>query len=446
LLRGDLDWITLKALEKDRTRRYGTPSELSADVGRYLRNEPVTARPASVAYRTKKYAQRHRFGVAAVAAMVVLLIAFGVMQTIQVRRITRERDRANRITDFMTGMFKVSDPSEARGNSVTAREILDKASNDMAAGLAKDPEVQSQMTQVMARTYTHLGLYARGHELAKRSLDARLSLFGPDDPKTLESMNQLGSILEAEGHDAEAEKLDRQALVGERRILGSEDPLTLDTMDNLSVILENKGHFDEAEKLEREVVAADIRRLGPQSDQTLRSMSHLAGALFNQARYAYAEQEYRQLLDVARHALGPDHPQTLTAMSDLALDIEQQGRLAEAEQAFREVLATEQRVLGPEHQFTANAMDNLAILLATEGRLADAAKLFREESAIRLRTLGPKHRDTLESQLAKGFALDIPSKRTALPGDAVEAFMAVVFWVFDYTGDRHERFLRAPQE
>jgi hypothetical protein len=95
----------------------------------------------------------------------------------------------NRITDFMTGMFKVSDPSEARGNSVTAREILDQASNDMAAGLAKDPEVQSQMTQVMARTYTHLRLYAGGHELAKRRLDARLSLFGPDDPKTLESMN-----------------------------------------------------------------------------------------------------------------------------------------------------------------------------------------------------------------------------------------------------------------
>ena len=89
LLRGDLDCITLKALEKDRSRRYGTPSELSAEIGRYLRNEPVTARPASAAYRAKKYVQRHKFGVAAVSAMALLLIAFGVMQTIQLRRITR---------------------------------------------------------------------------------------------------------------------------------------------------------------------------------------------------------------------------------------------------------------------------------------------------------------------------------------------------------------------
>jgi hypothetical protein len=94
----------------------------------------------------------------------------------------------------MTGMFKVSDPSQARGNSVTAREILDKASNDMGTGLAKDPEVQSQMMQVMASTYENLGLYPRAHELAKRALDSRLSLLGPDDPKTLESMAQLGSF------------------------------------------------------------------------------------------------------------------------------------------------------------------------------------------------------------------------------------------------------------
>ena len=110
LLRGDLDWITLKALEKDRARRYGTPSELAADINRYLRNEPVVARPASTAYRTKKYIQRHKFGVAAATAMALLLIAFAVMQTIQLRRITRERDRADRVTAFMTGMFKVSNP------------------------------------------------------------------------------------------------------------------------------------------------------------------------------------------------------------------------------------------------------------------------------------------------------------------------------------------------
>src|SRR6516225_10526883 len=145
LLHGDLDWITIKALEKDRARRYATPSELAADIGRYLNHEPVTARAASTGYRLWKYVRRHSMGVAVAAGLVLLLAGFAVMQAAQLRRTTRERDRANRVTDFMTSMFKVSDPSEARGNSITVREILDKASKDIDRGLANDPELQAQM-------------------------------------------------------------------------------------------------------------------------------------------------------------------------------------------------------------------------------------------------------------------------------------------------------------
>jgi non-specific serine/threonine protein kinase/serine/threonine-protein kinase len=282
MLRGDLDWIAMKALEKDRARRYGTPSELAADIRRYLNHEPVVARPASIGYQLRKYARRHRVAMGVATGLVLVLAAFFVLQALQLRRITRERDRANRerdratrITDFMTGMFKVSDPSQARGNSVTAREILDKASNDMGAGLAKDPEVESQMMQVMASTYQNLGIYPRAHELAKRALDSRLSLLGPDDPKTLESMAQLGFILDREGHYAEAEKLERQALAGERRILGAEDPLTLETMDGLANVLGHEGHYGEEEKLEREAIEIGTRKLGPENEQILRATSDL---------------------------------------------------------------------------------------------------------------------------------------------------------------------------
>jgi eukaryotic-like serine/threonine-protein kinase len=402
LLRGDLDWITMKALEKDRARRYGAPSELAADIRRYLNNEPVEARPASAVYRLRKYARRHRVTVGVVAGLVLLLAAFSVLQALQLRRITRERDRANRerdratrITDFMTGMFKVSDPSAARGNSVTAREILDKASNDTQKGLAKDPEVQSQMTQVMASTYTNLGLYPRAHELAKRALDARLSLLGPNDPKTLESMAQLGWILNHEGHYAEAEKVERQALEGERRILGPEDPLTLDTMSNLIYILQGPGHFDDAEKLGREVIKIASRKLGPESALVLQSRGYLAVALWNQGRYAESEEEYRQLIEVDRRTLGPDHPETLRAMANLALAISSQGRLAEAEQAYREVLAADQRVLGSEHPSTTHIMFNLGALLFNEGHIAESEKLSRETLAIQVRVLGPENPYTL---------------------------------------------------
>jgi serine/threonine protein kinase/flagellar biosynthesis regulator FlbT len=407
LLRGDLDWITLKALEKDRARRYGAPSELADDIRRYLNHEPVTARPAGAGYRLRKYIRRNRVAAAVVAGLVLLLAAFSVLQALQLRRITRERDRATRerdratrITDFMTGMFKVSDPSEARGNSVTAREILDKASNDMGKGLAKDPEVQAQMMEVMASTYLNLGLNARAHELAQHAFDARKNLLGPDDPRTLESMSQLGRVLDHEGHDAEAEKIVRQALADERRVLGSDDPLTIDTMSSLAWIVQAQGRFDEAEKLTREVIEAATRRLGPESNTVLGAMSSLSGDLWNQGRYAEAEREYRQLLEMERHVLGPDHPGTLNVMSNLALTIQTEGRLAEAEQMYRESIIAEQRVIGPEHPSTLGAMFNLAGLLGAEGRHAEAEKLYRETLAIQSRTLGAEHPRTLLTKSA----------------------------------------------
>jgi len=409
LLRGDLDWITMKALARDRARRYAAPSELAADIRRCLRHEPVEARPASAGYRLRTYVRRHRVAVSVVAGLVLLLAAFSVVQALQLRRITQERDRATRerdrasherdratrITDFMTGMFKVSDPSEARGNSVTAREILDRASNDAETGLAKDPEVQSQMMQVMAQTYLNLGLNARAHNLAKRALDARLRLLGPDDPKTLESMAQFGWILNREGKYVEAEKMERQALDGERRIFGPEDPLTIETMANMSFIVQGPGHFEEGEKLARETIDVATRRLGPESAPVLRSMSNLGAALWNQGRYAETEQEFRQLVDADRRVSGPDHPDTLKTMSVLALAIQSQGRLAEAEQMYREVLAAQQRVLGPDHPSTVGTMFNLAGLLCMEGRQADAEKLARETLAIQLRVLGPENPYTL---------------------------------------------------
>jgi serine/threonine protein kinase/tetratricopeptide (TPR) repeat protein len=448
LLRGDLDWIAMKALERDRARRYGTPSELAADIRRYLHHEPVTVRPASSAYKLRKYVRRHRFGVAVGAALALLLAGFAVMQALQLRRITRERDRANRITDFMVGMFKVSDPNEARGNKITAREILDKASNDIEAGLAKDVEVQSQFMQVMAQTYINLGLFARAHGLADRALGNRRRVLGPNNRKTLESMTQLGWILDREGRDLEAEKQIRETLDLQRRVLGPEDPLTLETTDNLGIVLEKEGHYAEEEKLERGLVAIRTRKLGPEHPQTLRSMLNLAGALHGENHLAESEKQFRQLLAVERRVWGSGHPSVLATMHNLANVLQEQGRYDEAEALYRETLATEQRVLGPdhpdtastmttlantiingqgrsseaellyrkalevaqrtlgpEHPYTTGAEEGLANMVASQGHYAEAEKLHREILAIRMRLLGPDHADTLLSQYNLGDVL-----------------------------------------
>ena len=319
MLRGDLDWITLKALERDRARRYGTPAELAADLGRYLRNEPVIARPASLAYRTKKYVQRHKFGVAAASAAALLLIAFGVMQAIELRRITRERDRADRVTKFMTGMFKVSNPSEARGNAVTAREILDKSSKDIDTGLRKDPELQAQLMETMAQTYTGLGLYGRAQDLVEHARAIQSSLFGERSRETLASESYLAQLLRAQGHLPEAEKLLQSTIEAQRQVLGPNDPDTLASMDRLGYVYANEARHAEAESLFRQTLNAERKVLGPDDPQTLSTLNELAEILTPQGRYAEADQIYGELIAAQKRTLGAGQS------SDPAFDVTRGG-------------------------------------------------------------------------------------------------------------------------
>ena len=171
----------MKAIEKDRARRYATPSDLAAEIERHLNDEPIAARPASAGYRLQKYVQRHRVAVGIATGLLVLLLGFAVVESIQVRRVTRERDRAGRITEFMTNMFKISDPSESHGNRVTAREILDKASNGIHSGLNQDPELQAQMMEVMGNVYINLGLYRQAQSLLEPALEIRRRISGAQE-------------------------------------------------------------------------------------------------------------------------------------------------------------------------------------------------------------------------------------------------------------------------
>ncbi|MGA1984734.1 MAG: serine/threonine-protein kinase [Candidatus Sulfotelmatobacter sp.] len=385
LLRGDLDWITLKALEKDRARRYGTPSELAADIHHYLRNEPVTAHKASVAYRAQKYVQRHKFGVAGATALALLLIAFAIMQAIQLRRITRERDRADRVTEFMTGMFKVADPSEARGNTVTAREILDKSSKDIDQSLSNDPELQAKMMYTMADTYTGLGLTSRAKSLLEGAVEIQRRALGPENPETLRSLSFLASLLEVEGLYAEAEKMARETLEVQRRVLGPEHPDTLHSMRHLADALRYEGHYVEAEKLLRETIDVQRRVLGPENIGTLNSMTSLATTLIFENRYADAEKEYRATLDIQRRVLGAEHPDTLYSMNALASDLVNEGRFAEADELERKALDIKRRILGPEHPQTVYAMESLSATLLEEERYEEAEKLLRETLEIESR-------------------------------------------------------------
>jgi eukaryotic-like serine/threonine-protein kinase len=396
-LRGDLDWITMKALEKDRSRRYGTPSELAADVDRYLHNQPVMARPAGTGYRIRKYVARHRFAVGVTAGLILILAGFAFAQAVQLRRVTRERDRADRITEFMTGMFNVSDPSQSRGNTVTAREILDRSSSQIGTSLAKDPGLRASMMDVMGTVYRNLGLYSQAQSLLQQSVEIKRATFGSEHPETLSSSNTLAEVLMQEGQFADAEELARRNVNSSRRVLGPRHLDTLKSMRTLAAVLEERGQYAEAEKLSREVLASAESILGPDHPDMVGYRRTLAVVLNSLARFGEAEKLLRQNLEIDERTLGPDHPVTLHAMGAVAVTLADAGRVAEAEKIQTGMLDIQRRVLGPEHPDTLQSMSNLANYISDQGRYADAEKLHRKTLEIQRRVLGQGHPETLRT-------------------------------------------------
>ena len=405
LVSGDLDWITMKALEKDRERRYSTPSSLSSDIENYLHNRPVTARPAGSGYRARKYIRRHAAALSVVAGALVVLVAFAVLQTVELRRITRERDRADRITDFMTNMFKVSDPGEARGNSVTAREILDKSAQEINTGLAADPELQVRLLDTMGHVYVNLGLYLKAQQTFERALTLAPRVGGTRNPAILSSMSRLAFLLIKRGRFKEAETMLRDTVDGQRRLFGPQNIATLSSTRYLAFALESEGRFREAEALMNDTLAIERRSLGSEAPETLLSMNVLANILDDEGRLQDAEQLYRETLAIQTRTLGPDYYQTLTTASNLAAVLQEESHLVDAEKLQREILATRTRVLGSDHPDTLAVKLNLANTLDSAGRYTDAEKLYLETLEAQRRVLGADHPETLTTMHCLGNTL-----------------------------------------
>jgi non-specific serine/threonine protein kinase/serine/threonine-protein kinase len=395
-LKGDLDWITMKALEKDRTRRYGSPNELAADIGRHLDHQPVLAGPPSTTYRIGKFVRRHRFGVAAATIVVVALIGFGVTMAVQARRIAKERNRAERVSEFLVSLFTVSDPDEARGNALTAREILDNGAARLDKELASEPEVQGQLFRTIGRVYRNLGLYPKAEPLLNRSVEIRRRLLGPDHPDTLQSMDSLAVFYKQAGRYDEAEKLQAETAAGRRRVLGADHLDTLDSMNELAVVYESQGRFPESEKLYNDVLTARRRVLSQDDPKLFESLDCVASANQNLGRYEEAEKLYVEEVTGRTRVQGSDHPSTLWAMNNLGNVYMQQKRYDKAEAIHLKTLELRRRVLGNDHPRTLASMGNLSQVYIAEGRNEEAEKLVHETLEIDRRVLGAEHRNTLD--------------------------------------------------
>jgi serine/threonine protein kinase/Tfp pilus assembly protein PilF len=461
LVRGDLDWIVMKALEKDRTRRYETANDFFSDIRRHLNNEPVVACPPTRLYRFQKLVRRNRpifASSAAVAGAVFFALAVSIWQIIEKNKAYRravaaeiqqsrlrgeaqtQAARSKQVAQFLWDMLKGVGPSVAKGrDNKMLTEILDQTAERIGRELKGQPVVEAELRATIGDVYLELGEYgkaeamhrealklageaygqehlevatalenvaaslyyqgkpAEAEALERKVLGMRTRLLGKDDKEVAKSLISLAAFLQAEGKLAEAETVSRQALAANRKLYGSEHEHVTDALNNLACVLCAEDKLAEAEGIVREVVAAERNLHGYDHPDVATSLNNLAKILADQGKISEAEALYRDVLALRRKLLGNEHPDVAQTLDSLAGTLQDRGSLAEAEAMYREALAMRKKTLGSEHPFVALSLNNLADLLDDEGKVADAEAMQREALAMQRKLLGNEHPDVARS-------------------------------------------------
>jgi non-specific serine/threonine protein kinase/serine/threonine-protein kinase len=397
-LRGDLDWITMRALEKDRTRRYGSPSDLAADVRRHLRHEPVFAGPPSAAYRTRKFVRRHTLGVGIASAGALVLVAFAVTMAVQANRIARERDRADqeattsdRVSEFLVSVFNVSDPGEARGNSITAREVLDNGALRIQRELSDQPLLRAKMMDTMGRVYQNLGLYSRADELLVGALELRQAEVGEEHLESVESLSHLGWLRIWQGRLDEARKMHAQVLSVRERVLGTEHVDTAWSLYYLGTTMVFGGEASRGRQLLERALPIFEWKLGPKHQATAWCLNDIGNSHMDTDPES-ALPFYERALVIKEETLGPDHYDVGLANSNLAYCLLKAGRLSEARSQLEKALAILEGTLGPNHFALASALHNLGEALRRLGDYEEARHTLYRALEILDASVEPEYR------------------------------------------------------
>jgi len=306
-------------------------------------------------------------------------------------RAEEEAETARQTTRFMVDLFKVSDPSEALGNTITAREILDKGAIRIRRDLANQPAIQATLMDTMGTVYTSLGLYDPAISLVKLAYERRLRLWGPDHAEVASSLGHLGEVLRLKSDYSEAEQSLRQALETRRKLFGESSPDVADTLSQLVELLSDMGEYAEAEPLIRE--ALDIRRAlyGATHPDVARSIEDLGRNYYERGKYDQAVAYLREALSMRRQLNPSANPALAQAMANLAWAYLGLGKFDEAEPLCRLVLAMNRQLYGDVHPETATSLNNLAYALQSRGDLDAAGKAYREALAINQKLLGGSH-------------------------------------------------------
>jgi tetratricopeptide (TPR) repeat protein len=421
IYRGDIETIVAKSLEKEKARRYASAAELAGDIGRYLKDEPITARPPSTIYQLQKFARRHQALVWGIAAVFVVLIAGIIASTWQAARATRaehaaraEAATATAINDFLlndllsqAGASTQARPDTKPDPDLKVRTALDRAATRVEGKFDTQPVVKASIHSTIANAYWELGLFTEAEQHYRRAVDLRERALGKEHPDTLAANNNLGNLYREEGKYAEAEPVLASVLAIRQRVLGADHPDTLVTMANLGIVLHEQGKYAEAEPLLTKVLETERRTRGEEDQETIISMMNLGKLYSDVGKAAEAEALLSRAVEIGRRTLGEEHPRWIGAMNNLAAIYAAAGKFAEAEPIFRTLSEVQRRVLGEEHPDALTVTNNLAVVCRQIGKQAEAEALLTRVMEVQHRVLGDDHPNQLAtmSSLAQVYQL-----------------------------------------
>ncbi len=446
LVRGELDWIVMKAVEKDRGRRYQTANSLARDIERYLADEPVEASPPSAIYRLRKFVRRNKSQAVAASFLVLALvagIAFALWHNRQLDRKNRELLAANEaerrakqdaqrreaetkaVLHFVENKILAAARPEGQagglGPEVTLRRAIEAALSFVDQSFSDQPLIEARLRMTLAVTFGNLGDLKRLTDQTQRAHTIFSKHLGPDHPDTLASTESLATCYANLHRRAEALKLREETLPLMRAKLGPDHPNTLATMNNLALSYSHVGRHAEALKLHEESLALRKVKFGPEHWQTLLSMINIAGCYGDLGRHADADELGQKTLALAKATLGPDHPYTLRILYSLADTYKYLGRHNEAVKLYEEALPLMEAKMGPRHPIRFGSMHGLAECYSALGRHADALRLSEETLALRRAALDPDHPDTpMSMSLLARLLATCPDARLRDPKRAVE--------------------------
>lgn len=387
-LKGDLDWIVMCAIEKDRTRRYETVNALAMECRRFLKHQPVLARPPSPAYLFARFFRRNRLMVGAAAIALVAILAgmsaawIGYLRATEAEAIaTREAETSRSVSSFLVDLFKIANPREALGNTVTARELLDKGALRIEEDLKEQPDVQAALMKTMSDAYLGLGLYEPAEQLARSSLAVAENLYDSDAPQLAEFERVLGRVYHATGRYDEAEKIFRNILEKETRTFGKVHPRVATVLPLLAETVAAADQLELGEELAKRNLRVRQELYGSDHVEYADGLNTLSNIQRENGNYKDSFANAKRALEIYEANLAENHPSVMVALWNVSLNLSEQGRIAEEEPYVLRILDITRQIYGEGHAQHAETLQAVAIHYAKRRLFTEAEKYFKEALA-----------------------------------------------------------------